>query len=390
MNKTDAIWTPRFLLVLLFTFFSMAAAMMTYPLVAKFSLTLNPDLTLASTIAGLMSLMSLFVCPFAGVLSDRFSKKTILQVSSVCYGIVLIRHSFVTSIPMLIALRLLIGIFFSINNVTAVAFSTEFIPSHRMGEGLGYAALSSVLAQAVGPALGLRLVEKGGYSLVFICAAVSIFLCAAVITFLPGKKPDTDGAVKRKITLDSLMAVEFTGFMLLAALFSAGSGLISTYLAIIGDERHIANIAIYFTIHSIIMVARKPITGRLLDKKGVYFLVVPAVLLTSIGMAVLGFSYTLTAVMAASVIIAVGQGAGVPSLQADVIKKLDKSRTGVATSTIQIGQNIGNAVAPMMGSFFVKAFGYDRTFSGFGVLLTVLGWLILFLHYRREKKDSVS
>ena len=390
MNETkkESIWTPRFLMVLGFTFFSMCAAMMTYPLVAKFSLTLNPDLTLASTIAGLMSLMSLFVCPFAGILSDRFSRKRILQISSVCYGIVLIMHAFVVNIPMLIALRLLIGIFFSINNVTSVAFSTEFIPGDRLGEGLGYAALANVLAQAVGPALGLKLVDLGGYPATFICAAVSIFLCALVITLLPYKPSLPENTESRKITLDSLMAFEFTGFMLLAALFSAGSGLISTFLAIMGEERNISNIALYFTFYSCVMVVFRPFFGKLLDKKGVYFVVIPAVLLASVGTALIGFSYSLSMILAAARLISIGQCAGVPSLQATVIKELDKSRTGVATSTIQIGQNIGNAVAPMIGSFFVKGFGYTGMFSGFGVLLTVCGWLILFLHWRRDRKKA--
>ena len=89
----ETIWTPKFIMVILFTFLSYAAAFLTYPLVAKFSLSLNPDLTLASTIAGLMSLASLFVCPFAGVLSDRVSRKRILQLSSVCYGAVLAMHA---------------------------------------------------------------------------------------------------------------------------------------------------------------------------------------------------------------------------------------------------------------------------------------------------------
>ena len=112
----ETIWTPKFIMVILFTFLSYAAAFLTYPLVAKFSLSLNPDLTLASTIAGLMSLASLFVCPFAGVLSDRFSRKRILQISSVFYGAVLIMHAFIRSIPALIVLRLLVGVFFSVNN----------------------------------------------------------------------------------------------------------------------------------------------------------------------------------------------------------------------------------------------------------------------------------
>ena len=68
-NK-EPIWTVRFILVIIMAMFSGLAAQLTYPLVARFSLTLDPDITLAGTIAGLMSLMSLFVCPFAGLLSD--------------------------------------------------------------------------------------------------------------------------------------------------------------------------------------------------------------------------------------------------------------------------------------------------------------------------------
>lgn len=385
-NKKDTIWTGRFLLVILLTLFSGAAGQMTYPLVAKFSLTLNPDITLASTIAGLMSLMSLFVCPFAGLLSDRVSRKRILQISSICYGIVLIMHAFVKNIPMLIALRLLVGVFFSINGVTSIAFSTSFIPESRIGEGLGYAALANILAQAVGPAIGLKLVEISGYPATFFCAGLSAFFCCVVITLLPYKEPEKKPSASKSIKLENLVAVEFIGFMLLAALFSSGNGMITTYLAIIAEERAIPNIALFFTLYSVCMVVLRPFTGRLLDKKGAYFILVPAVLFAALGMVLVGIGYSLSAMLVASVFKALGQGAGVPSLQASVIKKLDKSRAGVATSTIQIGQNIGNALAPMAGSFFVKSFGYEKMFCGFAAFLAVCGLLILYLQYRKEQQ----
>ena len=66
-NK-EPIWTVRFILVIIMAMFSGLAAQLTYPLVARFSLTLDPDITLAGTIAGL--------------LSDRFSRKCILQEDS--------------------------------------------------------------------------------------------------------------------------------------------------------------------------------------------------------------------------------------------------------------------------------------------------------------------
>ena len=69
-----------------------------------------------------------------------------------------------------------------------------------------------------------------------------------------------------------------------------------------------------------------------------------------------------------------------------MVKTLDKSKAGVATSTIMIGQNVGNAVAPIAGSFFVGPFGYEGMFCGFGVILLVAGMAILFLQSRVEKK----
>ena len=383
-NK-EPIWTVRFILVIIMAMFSGLAAQLTYPLVARFSLTLNPDITLAGTIAGLMSLMSLFVCPFSGLLSDRFSRKRILQVSSICYASVLLMHALIRTIPGLIILRLLVGVFFSINSVTVVAFSTAFIPQSRIGEGLGYTALANVLAQAAGPAIGLKLVEVSGYPATFILASVSALLCAVVITVLPYR--EEQNKEKKKFSFNDLFAAEFTGFMLLSALFSGCSGLVATYLAILADQRGIANIALFFTVYSLCMVVFRPYSGKVYDRKGVYFVLIPAIISTACAMVLIGFGKTLAVMIAASLFNALGQGAGVPTLQADVIRKLDKSRTGVATSTIQIGQNIGNALAPMAGSFMVKALGYQAMYLSAAALIILAGFFLLFLQRMKEVRQ---
>ena len=386
-EKKAGLWNGKFILLIVLTLCSGAAGQMTVPLVAKYAMALGADVTAAGTVAGLMSLASLFVCPFAGVLSDRFSRKRILQISSICYGLALMAHAFAGNITSLTLLRLLTGVFFSVNSVTVIAFSTAFIPKERIGEGLGYTALANILAQAVGPGIGLKLVAVSGYPLTFIAAGVSAWLCSLVITLLPYKEEAKTGE-KKKIRLENLFAIEFVGWMLLATLFSAGNGLVSTFLAIIAEERGIVNIALFFTVYSLFMVVLRPTMGKLLDKKGVYFIMIPAIIFAAMGMVLVGISYSLGAMLVASAFKALGQGAGVPTLQADVIKKLDKSRAGVATSTIQIGQNIGNAVAPMIGGQMVALVGYEKMFVGYGVIVAVLGMFILFLHWQKEKKTA--
>ncbi|SDZ75711.1 Predicted arabinose efflux permease, MFS family [Lachnospiraceae bacterium NK3A20] len=388
-QKKINLWTGTFLLLIVVNLMNGLAGMMTVPLVAKYALAISGDLTTASTVAGLMSLVSLVICPFSGVITDRANRKKLIVISSAGYGIALFLHAFATTIPVLIVLRLLTGIFFSMISVCMVAFSSSFVPRERMGEGLGYIALAQILAQALGPGIGLKLVDVFGYPMTFISAGASAIICMLVVLVLPYSYEKKEGPAKR-ITIHDIFAVEFLDFMLIAALFSAGNGMVSTYLAILADERGVANIALFFTLYSAVMVVLRPLTGRLLDKKGIYFIMIPSIISAALGMALIGVGFSLGMMLAASVFKAFGQGSGSPSMQADAIKRLDKTKSGIAASTILLGQNAGNAVGPIAGSFFVKSLGYEKMFVGFGIIIAVFGLIILYIHYyldrRRQKR----
>lgn len=112
---------------------------MTFPLVDSFALDLGAELTLASSIAGIMSLV-------AGMVSDRMNRKRLLLITELCYALFLLGHAFTNSIPFLIFLRAGTGVFFTINSVFITAYASEFIPRDRMGEGLGYFGLVIPLA----------------------------------------------------------------------------------------------------------------------------------------------------------------------------------------------------------------------------------------------------
>ena len=379
------LWTGTFILLIVLNLFNGMAGQMTIPLVAKFSYALTPDLTLASTVAGLMSLMSLFICPFAGVLSDRMDRRKLLLITMTGYGLSILLHALAHDVWVLIVLRLITGVFFSVSGVTLIAFSSLYVPRERLGEGMGYITLAAILAQAIGPALGLELVGILGYQVTFAISGVVALVAAAVLLLLPSQKESRPSA-RRKIAFRDIFAMEFFGFMLLAALFSSGNGMVSTYLAILAEERNIPNIALFFTVYSACLVLLRPMTGKLLDKRGVYVILVPSVLCAALGMVFIGIGYTLPMMVAAGIFKSMGQGSGIPSLQAHVVKTLDKDRSGVAVSTIMIGQNVGNALAPIAGSFFVKAFGYEKMFCGFGGLMLAGGLLILLLQYRRENR----
>ncbi len=360
---------------------------MTFPLVASFALDLGAELTVASSIAGIMSLIGMFMSPVAGVLSDRMNRKRLLLATELLYALFLLGHAFATTIPFLVFLRAGTGVFFTINSVLTTAYASEFIPRDRMGEGLGYFGLVMPLAQAVGPALGLALRDAMGFGAPFIAASISTVISFACVVILPYEaKPAGPNAKQHSLKLNDLFAVEFLSLMLLATLFSSANGLATTYLDILATERNIPNISLFFTAYAVALVFTKPLSGKLQDKKGLYFVMIPAVVFAALGTFLVGIAFSLGMMVLAAVCRAFGQGAGTPCLQAHTVRTLDTSKAGVAVSTIMIGQNLGNALAPIGGSFFVESFGYEGMFCGVGVATLFIGMLLLLWNYLREKR----
>lgn len=366
-------------------FGSGVAGYMTVPLVAKYVMTFGADITTASAVSGILSLVAMFMCPVAGVLSDRINKKKLLIITEAAYAVCLGLHAFARSLIALLLLRAVTGIFFSLSNVLTIAYASSYIPKSRMGEELGYFGLVVPLVQAAGPSIGLGLRDSIGYGAVFTGAAIAALAAMICVAVLPYNAPEPSGQ-KKTLKFNDIFAVRFIWLMLLTALFSSANGLISTYLDILASERSITNISIFFTVFSVVLIIFKPLTGKLLDSRGMYLVIIPAVVFAALGMFFVGIASSLWVMLIAAVCKALGQGAGTPTIQAHAVKMLDKSHSGVAVSTIQIGQSLGNSIAPVLGSFLVKPFGYTTMFCGFGGIILVAGFLFLILQARREKK----
>ena len=388
MKEHHGIWAKEFIMVFMMSLFSSTAAYMTYPLITQYALSIKNDIGLASTIAGLMSLMGLLISPFAGMITDSFNIKKVLQCSYLFYVFILLSHILATNIPLLVIMRLLVGISFAVNSVAGTVFSTHFIVRERMAEGLGYAALANILAQAIGPGLGLYLVELSGYSLTFFAAAMCAAVSLLIVTLLPYMQEKRPHFSFHKISFTDLIALEYADFMLIAALLSISSSWVTTYLSLIAIERNIVNVGLFFTFYSAFMAFVRPMFGTLHDQRGIYTVMLPAIFCESLAIFMIGNATSLLLILASSLFKAVGQGAGSPALQAEVIKRMDKNKSGVAASTVLIGMHIGNAFGPMLGGVFVKDLGFTKMFSGFAVLSLILNFILLSLRYRKDKATS--
>ncbi len=383
--EPEELWNRSFILVLIMSVFTATASQMVTPLISKYAISLGAPLTLAAAVSSLMSIVAMFLRPVSGLCSDRFNRKKIIIVANILTSLCLVGYSFTSNVNSLMVIRFLHGVVFSFSGVASMAFNTSFMPRERIGEGLGWMAMSHIISSSVGPNLGMWVVERASYSTCFLIAAA---LCIGSTLILGFIVYDYKAAPvkQKKFDINNLISLRILPYACIMGLFSCGNALTNTYLALIGDERNIANIALFFTANSVAMIAVRPFMGKLLDRRGLKLLLYPSLIIAAAGMAVLGAASSLGLVLLAGILKALGQGTGSPSIQASCIKLLGREKAGVVSSTCYIGQDLGHSIAPTLGSLVALNFGYGAMFYVYALILLVGGSLTYFIKDRYDKR----
>ena len=113
----------------------------------------------------------------------------------------------------------------------------------------------------------------------------------------------------------------------------------------------------------------------------------PSFVVSAISFIVLAHSYTLVPVLLAAVLKAVSQGVGSPALQAESAKIAGEGKSGAAISTCLSGQDIGNAIGPVIGSALIARKGYGFTYYSLAGL-TLVGLVYFIIYYKNIYKNK--
>ncbi len=364
---------------------------MVYTVISKYSMDIQNSLAIAGVISGIFSVAALVMRPFAGMMVDIFNKKNLCIIANVVIGLSVLGYSISSSIPVLFSFRVLHGIAFGVSSTVNIALATRFIPKDRLGEGIGYYGIGQVVASIIGPNIGIYVTDKYGFQTLFIVIALLSFIGAALLLCLKypvEEKAAENVKVRSKLTIDSLIAKEGILYCVIGGMFSFGNGLVSSFLILLGKERNITNIGIFFSVGAVVVFLLRLFVGRIVDKKGLTLTVNISLIVSAISMALIGVAPTLGLLIVASVLKSIGQGGGQLSLQAESIKKVSPSRVGVATSTFYIGADIGQGLGPIIGGGISQYFNYTTMFVACSVLMLVS--MVVFNVYQRRTRYSVN
>ena len=367
-KSSERIFSLQFILVLLLSVISGSSSYMVNPILPEYLVSRGAPLEITGLISSLMSWVALVGRPFCGAAADRYNKKVLMIISYLLTILCLVLYSVSDTVPMLVFVRILNGVAFSISGTVSMAFGAEFIPLSRMGEGMSYIAIGTVISTMLGPQLGDLVQQLFGLEKVFLYASLLNLTCIVLTIVLPYKhqKEEKEKFVFR---LSDFFAYQLWMYVILIGVLSVGNGILLYYLKDFGDSRAIDNIALFYTVGSIATMGSKPFTGKLIDRKGIAFVLYPSFVISAIFAAVFAKSYTLIVVLIASVLKSIGQGTGSAAIQTEAVKQLGIKKSGVASSTCYIGQDLGNALGPAIGAVIISKSGYEPLFMGYAVLL---------------------
>ena len=314
-----------------------------------------------------------------GLLVQKYGSHILMLISSALCAAICFLHNFAGVIAVLVVLRLVHGIGYSVFSTASGTAASYMVPNERLGEGMGYYAIGNVLAMAVGPSIALTIVSDGSLSRFHILfnVAAAICLMAFILVFFikcDGKEESHGDRQKDEKNLPK----SFLGFekgviipSLISFMLTFAYSPAIVYLSVYGVSKGWTNIGMAFTMYAAGLLSSRLFTGRLGDKYGPNCIMIPAYCLGTAALALIAFSTAAWQLMAAMFILGLCVGGYNPQINVFCIKRCSDARRGTATAAFNGAGDLGLALGSAIAGLFISHFGYRFTFLNGAALCLV-------------------
>ncbi|RDW15203.1 arabinose ABC transporter permease [Oceanobacillus arenosus] len=381
-NTSEKLWTKYYILTFVYALFTSTANNMLLTGLPLYAIHLGGDNSISGLLFGLFMLFAIFSRPLFGKLIDEKSRRMVLIIGGIISGLLSLFYVFSLSIGLLLLVRALHGFGFGATTNSSGTVVSDIVPKSRLAEGIGYFGLANTLSTAVGPALSLFIIMNFNYNLLFIVSALLGFIALFCSLFINYERKNKESdpklfnpKVKRKLTelmyeKTALPTALVTIFIYVA--MGATLTFIPTYALSLGIE----DIGIYFTVYSFALLFTRIAGGKLADKYGYSFVVVPGLIMIVLSFVVLAYATSLPVFLISAVLYGLGLGSVDPALNAVMIRLCPSDRRGAGNSTFFTAKDLGGGFGAVIFGFISLSQGFRPVF-----LYCALSVIIAFIAY---------
>lgn len=245
--------------------------------------------------------------------------------------------------------------------------------------------MAMTLAMAIGPMFGLWITQNLSYYALFLIAVG--FSVTALFLTLGAKMSYQPRREIRKMEFfeKSVLPTATSVFLLFIAY-----GGITSFVPLFADSIKVNSSGTFFLIYAATLVLIRPFAGKLSDKKGESFVIIPALVMTILALLVLGLSTNFLGIILAAVLYGIGFGSAQPALQAAIIGLVNPQRTGVANASFSTAADLGIGLGSIILGWVSEYTSYRVMFTVSAVSVVFSLLTFIFLVSRLLKKQSLS
>jgi MFS family permease len=251
-----------------------------------------------------------------------------------------------------------------------LAAASDLAPPGRSGEAFNLASLALYLGLALGPPIGETVLDASGFDAVWIVAAgltvVAAVLSLAVPETAPAVLAAAAGETKRVRARLFHPAGLFPGLLVLLGTW--GMAGYFAFVPLHAKEIGMSGSAVPLTVYAVLVVALRLVFAKLPDQVGAARLSGTALIVATIGLAVIGLIPTPIGLVAGSAVFAIGMAFMMPALLTLAVSRVDETERGAVVGTTSVFLDLSFGLSPAFLGAVAATAGYAGVFLASAVV----------------------
>ena len=377
-TRSDRLWTRTFStvvvshLIFYFGFYMLAP---TLPLYIKAQGGTSAHIGLVSTGFCIGCVIMRFLVPF---LQERYSRKILMRIGILISLAMAALYAAVSAIAGIIFLRFMQGVGVGMVTAFAGAIAADAAPDSRQGEGIGYFGMGTTAAVALSPTLGLVVMNRLGFTALFICSALVLVLSAVGWSTIEIPKPRRRTADAGKDSIwNKIYDTKILFQTVLLLLYGIARGTQQSFLTVMATEEGLSMITIYSLFETASSFLIRFLIRKSYDRYGAG----PTVLIGGIASVTAFFLFSVVrsnaVLLISAVVNGIAMGAIVPTFQVWIMDSLGPERRTLGNALYFNICDIGTAVGAGVMGVVAAHTSYHGVFRI--IMFVMLAYLAIYL-----------
>lgn len=383
----ERLWTTGFLLVCGSAMFFWTTVFFHGPLLPLYMDASGLSEGTIGFVVGSGAIAALIGRALSGWAVDRWGTRMFVFWGAMTWAVTSPLMALTTNLALLVTYRLIQGFGLAIFLNASLAQMAKVAPEGRRGAAVGWWGITNNMANAVGPAVAVWIMQDFGWMVAFVTAGI-VAAVGGIIGLFP-TKADADAeedaeedASKAKFRMFTAGAV-LPGIVGTALGFAAGAFI--TFAPLLAKDLGMANEGYYLAVLAVAMVLARLTLGPLSDKKGRIWAILPGLVLLILSMILVGLIFDPLFALIVPFMFGLGVGGAMPGLIAWTLDRTKPSERGLAGSTFYFLYEIGLFIGAYLLGLMLEEGSYNSYLLVAGVLCLVL---VLYLWSLRKREAT--